>query len=466
MKTIVLFLSAMFTLGISRAQFTQNFDGAESTLTGNCWSLTGVYSTSTPGDVINGTGSMTTNPPVSGSGTRDIVSPALNVLSTNLTISFLYKVNNPISGNATRTIEIGLLDVLGNYTYLDIISMDRNSPATVQSYSKTFTLASTGLRNLVLKLGGGLGDGSCRLIFDDIAVSANAVYGTGTCNTAPIAVNDTYLGLIGQPVSGNVMNNDNEPNGEAMTAAMVAISPDGVVVLNPNGSFTFTPNALFNGTSTTFTYRLTDNGFSPMNSNTATVTINFVAPSPLPVKLASFTATLNNNKADLKWTTVTEINASHFVIEKSTDGINYNDAGMVFAVGNTTEKTNYLFTDNLAGTSARVIYYRLRSVDLDAKTSLSEVRIIRLIQSADNTITILAYPNPVVNDLRVTVPAAWQNKKVVFEVIGANGHTAIKKESLSSGQTETLNVATLATGFYIVRVSCEGLVGTQKIVKN
>nr|WP_287424193.1 hypothetical protein [Candidatus Brachybacter algidus] len=50
--------------------------------------------------------------------------------------------------------------------------------------------------------------------------------------------------------------------------------------------------------------------------------------STLPVKLTAFTAILNNNKVDLKWTTASEVNVSHFVVEKSTDGINYSDAGM------------------------------------------------------------------------------------------------------------------------------------------
>ncbi|MEI2740432.1 MAG: hypothetical protein V9F01_16790 [Chitinophagaceae bacterium] len=44
----------------------------------------------------------------------------------------------------------------------------------------------------------------------------------------------------------------------------------------------------------------------------------FNYPSTLPVKLSSFSATLNNNsKVDLKWSTATETNLSHFVVERS-----------------------------------------------------------------------------------------------------------------------------------------------------
>jgi hypothetical protein len=83
----------------------------------------------------------------------------------------------------------------------------------------------------------------------------------------------------------------------------------------------------------------------------------------LPVNLASFTANLiNNNKVDLKWVTATEINLSHFVVERSTDGQNFNDVGLVFAFGNATTNNNYTLSDNISGIQAGLIYYRIRSI--------------------------------------------------------------------------------------------------------
>ena len=75
----------------------------------------------------------------------------------------------------------------------------------------------------------------------------------------------------------------------------------------------------------------------------------------LPVKMYSFTANLNNNKVDLKWITASEINVSHFIVEKSTDGINFSDAGMVFANGNATDKTNYSLSDNV--NTSQAVYF-------------------------------------------------------------------------------------------------------------
>jgi Secretion system C-terminal sorting domain len=188
--------------------------------------------------------------------------------------------------------------------------------------------------------------------------------------------------------------------------------------------------------------------------------------STLPVTLVSFSAMLENNKADLTWTTATEINVSHFVIEKSTDGKNFNDAGMVFAYGNTTEKMNYSFSDHVNTDQSAVIYYRLRSVDVDGKFTYSATRVIRTSKVAENNISIVTYPNPVTNELRVTIPANWQNKKVTYEMFDNNGQVSKKSETANSSQTETLNVSTLSRGFYIVRVTCDGRTAQQKIIKN
>lgn len=192
----------------------------------------------------------------------------------------------------------------------------------------------------------------------------------------------------------------------------------------------------------------------------------FAYPSnTLPVKLASFTATLNNNKADLKWTTASEINVSHFVVERSLDGRTFTDAGMVFAMGNTADAVNYSFADNLSNVTVPVVYYRLRTVDIDARAEYSETRIIRLTKMKENTVSIVTYPNPVSHELRITVPSGWQNKPVIYEVYAINGQVARRIQSASSGQTETLNVSTLAPGLYVVKVTCEGTVAQQKIVK-
>jgi hypothetical protein len=100
-----------------------------------------------------------------------------------------------------------------------------------------------------------------------------------------------------------------------------------------------------------------------------------------PVKLASFTAVVNNNntsKVDLKWSTEIETNLSHIMVERSTDGKNFKDAALVFTYGNTTAKSDYAFADNISKIKSRTVYYRLRSVDVDGTEQVSEIQVIKI----------------------------------------------------------------------------------------
>ncbi|HEX7904036.1 MAG TPA: T9SS type A sorting domain-containing protein [Chitinophagaceae bacterium] len=190
-----------------------------------------------------------------------------------------------------------------------------------------------------------------------------------------------------------------------------------------------------------------------------------IAAIILPVKMKSFTAQLNNNKVDLKWITSTEINASHFVIERSYDGSNFSDIATVFAFGNTTEEKSYQFTDNNFASDKIVVYYRLRQVDADGKQDYSSTRMIRIGKQNETAVTILTYPNPVTSEIRITIPGNWQGKKATYEVVNVNGQTAARTEVANASQTETLNTSSLVPGFYLLRVTCDNVTAIQKIIK-
>ncbi|TMI71920.1 MAG: T9SS type A sorting domain-containing protein [Bacteroidetes bacterium] len=192
---------------------------------------------------------------------------------------------------------------------------------------------------------------------------------------------------------------------------------------------------------------------------------NYANAISLPVKLVSFTATLNNNnKVDLNWVTASEINVSHFDVERSTDGVNFNQVAMVFAYGNTTENKTYSIVNDISDVKTGIVYYRLRSVDIDGKSLYSQIRIIRPGKQSD-LLNLVMYPNPATSELRVTVPSAWQNKPVMLEVYSLNGQKMKAMQNSASGQTETIAVTDLANGFYLLKASCGSESVQQKFIK-
>jgi hypothetical protein len=99
-------------------------------------------------------------------------------------------------------------------------------------------------------------------------------------NDPPVAMDDAYSGSINLPVTGNVIMNDDDPDGNlnGNSAVLAGPAPDnGSLVLNPNGTFTFIPDPGFTGEST-FTYRICDLGI-PSLCDTAVVTI-IIMPNP------------------------------------------------------------------------------------------------------------------------------------------------------------------------------------------
>jgi hypothetical protein len=417
MNQIVTLLLAGVLCHISQgsfAQYSENFESDINSLSGNCWQIVQLNHTSDGGSSpINGTGSLYSQPPTNGSSTRDVSTPYLNI-PASLQVSFKYKLSSALNGNATRTIEIGLKDSSGNFISLQSIVLDKNSSASTQSYSNTFVLTSTGIQRLVFRLGGSTGDGNSRLLFDDLSTNASSHYGPSTtCNSAPVAINDTYSGINGNPVSGNVMINDNDPDGEFIKPSIVATSNDGTVVFKANGSFTFTPNPGFTGSSTTFTYRLTDEGISPMTSNTATVTINFSEGILLPVKLFSFQGNMAGNSVKLIWVVDENKNAKRFEIEKSYNGTDFSLAGTIQATG-TTGKESYSFKDDSKFTGK--VIYRLKILGHNNNAELSRILVFQ--QEITDKIKIV---NPV-NDKLTLSYSAENNESVSIKIFDMAGH--------------------------------------------
>ncbi len=98
-------------------------------------------------------------------------------------------------------------------------------------------------------------------------------------NDPPVAVGDTASGNEDQLISGDVLANDADPEGAALTAAIQAQPQNGTVTLNADGSFQYTPDADWHGTDT-FTYEASD-GTGGKGSGTVTVTVAAVNDPPV-----------------------------------------------------------------------------------------------------------------------------------------------------------------------------------------
>ena len=99
------------------------------------------------------------------------------------------------------------------------------------------------------------------------------------------------------------------------------------------------------------------------------------------------------------------------------------------------------------------------------KFSYSSVRIIRL-GDENTSITLTTFPNPVTNDLRITLPSSWQNKHLQIDLYNGGGQLVHSSNITSSSQTESVSVVSFEKGVYFIKVRCGNEVATQRFIKN
>ncbi|WP_298781021.1 tandem-95 repeat protein, partial [uncultured Polaribacter sp.] len=96
---------------------------------------------------------------------------------------------------------------------------------------------------------------------------------TDGINNPPVANNDTGTTEMNTPVSGSLLPNDFDVNGDVITINTTPISnpENGTVVINADGTYTYVPNPGFVGKDV-FTYEICDDG-TPQECDTAVVVI-------------------------------------------------------------------------------------------------------------------------------------------------------------------------------------------------
>lgn len=114
-------------------------------------------------------------------------------------------------------------------------------------------------------------DNGAPSLCDQAVVTVEIVH-NGQGNTAPIANDDAVQGLVNNPVYGNVLTNDLDPDGTVLTNPTVTTLPiHGTVSLSAGGVFTYTPATDYVGTDT-WQYQICDDG-TPVLCDVAVVSV-------------------------------------------------------------------------------------------------------------------------------------------------------------------------------------------------
>lgn len=341
-----------------------------------------------------------------------------------LSISFSYQIKKAFNNYAK--LKLTTSDASNNDLHvLDEIELTQLEPGITFRYHHSFSL--TEKTPYKLKLSCKVDGGSFPIAIDQVILSADPFYKSG-CNAAPVAIADLIDGNSNRTASGQLIINDNDNNREELTAYLSKNSPDGKVTINPDHTFSFLPDEGFSGNSTSFTYRVCNAGENHLCSDEAKVTIRFPNNENPKASLQEFSGSYQyGGRILLQWTTNFENETSHFDIERSMNGKNWQKTGEVTAQGASAFKKTYAFTD-VVGTqkaNSNDIYYRLRQVNTDQRIFVSRLLIVR-VYNTPAVKMVGVTPNPAKNDISVQLQLN-ANAVAVLKIIDNNGTEVMRR---------------------------------------
>jgi len=188
--------------------------------------------------------------------------------------------------------------------------------------------------------------------------------------------------------------------------------------------------------------------------------IEIYGNTTLPVTITDFAATKQNTSAKISWSTGQEINSREFIVQRSINGTTWTDLARVAAQGNSTGTVNYTITDPNPAKGNN--YYRLKVVDVDNKFDFSATRRVNFASKYTYSI----YPNPVTDNVLQLTGDNTGGIKADIQVLNAQSQVVMSQKLNSNTQPAKINVASLATGVYYLRiVASDGTVNTEKFIK-
>ncbi|MCC6723289.1 MAG: T9SS type A sorting domain-containing protein [Saprospiraceae bacterium] len=178
-----------------------------------------------------------------------------------------------------------------------------------------------------------------------------------------------------------------------------------------------------------------------LSNSGSNYSFSFTADATFPVELSMFKiVSVSNDKPSLHWRTASELDNSHFEVERSADSRRWQAIGEVTGKGTSFGENNYYFTDEqpLQGTN----YYRLKQVDFDGDFEYSKV--ISTVVGRGTVGSVSLFPNPTADLVTIQLPDADGSCQVtLFDLTG-------KRWLDAPLNGNSLNISYLPTGTYLL----------------
>ena len=235
------------------------------------------------------------------------------------------------------------------------------------------------------------------------------------------------------------------------------LTDNGCTALASNSNIQIIPSVL-GGSPSSF---VNNTGNDVLDDNLATSVV-------LPVEFSSFKAKNENCEyVNIEWKTQSEINNSGFYVERSIGSAN-NFENIVFVEGsiNTQIEQRYSFEDDIASIRRDGnVYYRITQVDLDGRTSSTEIVSVELDCQDIQGLYVRTYPNPTIDELFVDFEGG--DEEVTGIVIRNNLNKLIASIDRKNDDQMILDLSSYTAGIYYIQVidARENVLYSDKVIK-
>ncbi len=172
----------------------------------------------------------------------------------------------------------------------------------------------------------------------------------------------------------------------------------------------------------------------------------------LPISLTSFDGEFSNGSVNLVWKTATEINNDYFTIERSEDGINYEQIGTESGAGNSNTTIKYNMTDDSPFEGQT--YYRLKQTDYDGKFEVFPAIAVNNNTASENLTIDNFGPNPFDNEVNIELSSDIMGP-VLINIYNMQGSVikTIEYQCQIGHNTILINdLGNLTTGTYLLKI--------------
>ncbi len=183
------------------------------------------------------------------------------------------------------------------------------------------------------------------------------------------------------------------------------------------------------------------------------LTGGFTNLGPLPVTLTSFQARAGNSFISLYWTTASELNNDYIAVERSADGVEFQEIGRVKGQGTTEQPQDYQFTD--AQPLPGINYYRLRQVDFDGTMEYHKVVAVDFRPKGAAAKELTAFPSPATDALQVRLAAPFQTE-AIYTITDLQGRVVLRGVFPAQSAQETISIQSLPSGLFVLSLFHDG----------